>query len=346
MQIPLRVTLAALCLQLLACGAEQYLRPLDAGPAPEDSNPIVQDVGGLDLPVETAAQGLASGAACTAANECESGFCADEVCCNVECTGPCLSCALEGSKGQCNPQAAATDPDNDCMDEGQTSCGLNGQCDGAGKCQRYPVNTTCAPATCLGTTFTVSGSCDDQGMCHKPAPITCGKFQCASTSACRTMCNANSDCVAPNLCIGGTCGGVTGQYFNTVDLTGAPVLTRVDPNIDFNWMVGSPAAAVHTDLFSVRWTGTLTPQFSETYTFYVSSNDGDRMFLDNTLVIDHFVDHTVVEDIGTRALVAGRSYQFRLEYYERYSTAEVHLSWSSPSQPKAIIPSSAFTPAP
>jgi hypothetical protein len=53
-----------------------------------------------------------------------------------------------------------------------------------------------------------------------------------------------------------------------------------------------------------------------------------------------------MEDTGTRPLMAGHAHTFRLEYYERYSNAEIHLSWSSPSQPKVIIPASAFTPAP
>ncbi|MFU8855275.1 PA14 domain-containing protein, partial [Micromonospora sp. SL1-18] len=60
--------------------------------------------------------------------------------------------------------------------------------------------------------------------------------------------------------------GVQGEYFNNVNLTGNPVLTRVDPNVDFDW-TGSPGTGVPANNFSVRWTGTLTPPTSTTYTF-------------------------------------------------------------------------------
>lgn len=40
----------------------------------------------------------ANGELCGAAQECKSKFCADGVCCNAACTGPCLSCET----GTCN----------------------------------------------------------------------------------------------------------------------------------------------------------------------------------------------------------------------------------------------------
>jgi hypothetical protein len=95
----------------------------------------------------------------------------------------------------------------------------------------------------------------------------------------------------------------------------------------------------------VRWTGTLTPKFSETYTFFIGSSDGERLFLDDVAVINNFVDHVATpEDTGTRALQAGQAYKFRLEYYERYTNASIKLSWSSPSLPKEAIPTAAFSP--
>jgi hypothetical protein len=165
-----------------------------------------------------------------------------------------------------------------------------------------------------------------------------------SATACRTTCASNADCVAPNACLSGQCGGISGQYFNSVDFN-ALVLTRVDPNINFDWMAGGPDPSVKSDLFSVRWTGTLTPAFTETYTFYLASSDGNRLFLDDAPVINDFVDHVAtMEDTGTRALQAGHAYPLKLEYYERYGNASVTLSWSSPSQARQVIPTGAFSP--
>src|SRR5690349_15603359 len=38
--------------------------------------------------------------------------------------------------------------------------------------------------------------------------------------------------------------GLTGNYFGTSDLNAAPVLTRVDAAVNFNWKKGSPDAAI------------------------------------------------------------------------------------------------------
>jgi beta-glucosidase len=52
--------------------------------------------------------------------------------------------------------------------------------------------------------------------------------------------------------------GLKGEYFNNDSLTGPPVLTRTDKQIDFDWNSTSPdPAKLDPKAFSVRWTGTL-----------------------------------------------------------------------------------------
>jgi beta-glucosidase len=52
--------------------------------------------------------------------------------------------------------------------------------------------------------------------------------------------------------------GLKAEYFNNDSLTGPPVLTRVDKQIDFDWNSTSPdPAKLDPKAFSVRWTGTL-----------------------------------------------------------------------------------------
>src|SRR5688572_15539530 len=70
--------------------------------------------------------------------------------------------------------------------------------------------------------------------------------------------------------------GLRGEYFDNRDFT-APKLTRVDPTINFNWGTGSPDPTVGADTFSVRWTGRVSPRYSETYRFYTTSDDGVRL---------------------------------------------------------------------
>ena len=138
---------------------------------------------------------------------------------------------------------------------------------------------------------------------------------------------------------GGTVNGLTGEYFSTPTLTGT-VLTRVDSTVDFVWGAATPAAGVPADHFSVRWTGQVMPQFSETYRFYTLSNDGVRLWIDGTRIVNNWTNHGTTENSGTIALVAGQRYDVRMEFYEDTGNATARLFWSSPSTPKAVVPSS------
>jgi hypothetical protein len=136
--------------------------------------------------------------------------------------------------------------------------------------------------------------------------------------------------------------GLRGEYYDNMDLTNLK-LTRVDATVGFNWGNGSPDPSIGPDTFSVRWTGTVTPSFSETYTFYENSYDGARLWVNGQLLIDDWA-FDEGEESATITLTAGQSYDIKLEYYENSGAAVMQLSWSSPHTPKAIIPQSALNP--
>jgi beta-glucosidase len=52
--------------------------------------------------------------------------------------------------------------------------------------------------------------------------------------------------------------GLRGEYFSGTDFKGAPVVTRIDRRIDFDWNGASPAPGVSAKAFAVRWTGMMT----------------------------------------------------------------------------------------
>ena len=122
---------------------------------------------------------------------------------------------------------------------------------------------------------------------------------------------------------------VQGTYFNNADLT-SPVLTRSDATIDFDWGTGSPDPTIGTDTFSVRWIGTIKPWSTENYTFYAQSDDGVRLWINNQLIIDRWVDQAGAEWASAPiALVGGISYDIKLEYYANTGAAMIKLRWSS-----------------
>lgn len=140
---------------------------------------------------------------------------------------------------------------------------------------------------------------------------------------------------------GGT--GLAAEYFDNADFTGTRV-TRTDATVNFNWGSGSPAASIGADTFSARWSGQVQPQFSQTYTFYTTSDDGVRLWVNGQQLINNWTDHAPTENSGTIALAIGQKYDLKLEFYENGGGASATLSWSSSSQPKQIVPQARLFP--
>jgi beta-glucosidase len=137
--------------------------------------------------------------------------------------------------------------------------------------------------------------------------------------------------------------GLKGEYFNGADLSGKPLLTRVDPRIAFRWDRGAPTdslvargeiatdTGLPSDSFSVRWTGQLIPPVSGTYELNVSANDGVRLKIDGKTLIDSW---QLAERLRSHSvqleLQAGKAYDITLEYFEDIRDAEVRLGWRMP----------------
>jgi uncharacterized repeat protein (TIGR03806 family) len=140
----------------------------------------------------------------------------------------------------------------------------------------------------------------------------------------------------------GTGTGLRGEYFSNRNavFTGAATLVRTDPSVNFDWGAGAPDARIGVDHFTVRWTGQVQAQFSETYTFTTTSDDGVRLYVNGTRIIDQWIDQGPTDWTGSIALQAGRFYDIRMEYYENGGGAVAKLAWSSPSTAPTIIPTS------
>lgn len=117
------------------------------------------------------------------------------------------------------------------------------------------------------------------------------------------------------------------SYWNNMNLSGAPVLTRQEPNLDYDWGLGSPMPdVINPDQFSARWTRYIdvTPG---NYRFTVTSDDGFRLWIDNVLVLDKWYDHAVQTFTVDRYLGPGHHY-IVAEYYENGGHAVARLNWA------------------
>lgn len=146
----------------------------------------------------------ANGTTCAAGVECASGLCVDGVCCNAGCTGQCEACDVAGAVGTCSAVLGAPHG-------ARTACGGTGacqaSCDGANRvsCGAYPgASTVCAAGTCTAGSGTPARTCNGAGVCSTATASSCAPYVC-DTSACKTSCATDADCVAGSYCSGTAC---------------------------------------------------------------------------------------------------------------------------------------------
>lgn len=124
--------------------------------------------------------------------------------------------------------------------------------------------------------------------------------------------------------------GLYAQFYNNMTLSGSPVLTRVDSQVNFNWGGNSPGNGVNADQWSAKWTGTITAPQTGTYTFAITSDDGSRLYINGQQLINNWQDQASTTRTATIALTAGQSYSIEADYYQDGGLSNMTLGWMLP----------------
>src|SRR5262249_38782998 len=127
--------------------------------------------------------------------------------------------------------------------------------------------------------------------------------------------------------------GLIGQYFNSSDLSGSPVATRIDTELNFTSFNSGNVPVANPSSFSGIWTGKVQPTITGYQVFKVTSvgpagagtaGANVRLYVNNQLIIDDF-SPTAMPDTPISAtppilpisgkifLQAGAAYDLRLE---------------------------------
>jgi hypothetical protein len=121
-----------------------------------------------------------NGGVCTAGGQCQNSNCEGNLCCDSACTA--------------TPQ---------------NTCGPTGACNAGGSgCANWGSGTPCLAASCVdganSSIQTAVSTCTGGGACAPGAITSCGTFKCGGV-ACKTACQADTDCSTGNYCGGGVC---------------------------------------------------------------------------------------------------------------------------------------------
>ncbi|MDG0810797.1 PA14 domain-containing protein [Cohnella rhizosphaerae] len=140
--------------------------------------------------------------------------------------------------------------------------------------------------------------------------------------------------------------GLLGEYFagtGSFDF-GDYKGTTIDSQINFTNL--DPVLQGMTgkqDSANARWTGRLLAPETGDYTFYMTGDNGFRLWIDDQPVIDHWVNDWDKEQTSAPvSLAGGTKHKIKIEYFEDFGGSNLYLRWSTPTIAKEIVPASAF----
>jgi len=119
------------------------------------------------------------------------------------------------------------------------------------------------------------------------------------------------------------------ELFNNTDLSGSPAstMTKTYTHPAEEWGKNAPAAGVQEDGFSARFTRDVSFD-AGTYAFYLTADDGARLYVDGGLVIDEW--HGSLRGTATyryETYLSAGPHEIIVEYYDDEGEARVRLLW-------------------
>jgi len=125
--------------------------------------------------------------------------------------------------------------------------------------------------------------------------------------------------------------GLTGEYYNNMNLEGTPFEVRIDSNVNFSWFNRAPIPGMKPENYSIRWHGTLTAPVSGRYLISLSGDDGFRLYVDDQLMIDEWYNDWKTEPIYMN-FEAGSKHSIEIDYYQKEWFSQIIFEWSLPKE--------------
>ena len=126
------------------------------------------------------------------------------------------------------------------------------------------------------------------------------------------------------------------EYFDNKTLTGTPANVVCEDAIDHLWPDGVGPTGVGDNNFSVRWTATQALP-AATYRLQARSDDGIRVMVDGSTLIDQWYDHGADDLYSVDSALAAGEHTIVVEYYEAGGSALAQFSLS-PVTPTVSCP--------
>lgn len=121
------------------------------------------------------------------------------------------------------------------------------------------------------------------------------------------------------------------RYWNNLDMSGNPVVTRFESDPAYRDVTGGFADGVSADGFSARFEKYIDVA-AGTYRFNVTADDGVRVSVDGNLIINQWKDQANASYSADVVLTRGYHYVV-VDYYDRAQLATLQLQWGPATTP-------------
>jgi beta-glucosidase len=120
--------------------------------------------------------------------------------------------------------------------------------------------------------------------------------------------------------------GVKAEFFTNEKLEGAPAYTSVVAEIDHYWAEGQlPATGIASTHYSARYTTYLSAQRDELMNFEAEGDDGYRVFINDSLMVDSWLRNRRVDKQFRLPVKKDSSYKIKVEFYQADGNASIRL---------------------
>ncbi len=122
--------------------------------------------------------------------------------------------------------------------------------------------------------------------------------------------------------------GMRAEYFDNTELSGKPVMMRIDTAVDFRWGVVAPAKGTKAGEFSVRWSGTVKPPPTGIHELGVLTNQKRELYFDGKMLVNDWKrsGYNLLKYRAVR-MEKGRNYKIRIDYSHDGTSEPVRFWW-------------------
>jgi hypothetical protein len=117
--------------------------------------------------------------------------------------------------------------------------------------------------------------------------------------------------------------------------------TEIAPQVNYGSTGGVFAGSGLSDNVGAVFEGFLFAPKTDLYTLSLESDDGSRLLVGDTVVVDNDGLHGMAEASGQIGLAQG-GHRIRIEFFEAFGGAGLIARWQTPTMGKQVIPSFRF----